>query len=137
MAFTTTTPILPTSSTRRNVVTTSTVRCSASPPQVDQYFPAYRRNKAPVITFNGNEGVRLEMTRIKAFQEVDNDTPPLLDYSDPDQFVPTKPTPPSAISWPSGDGRGVEMNGTKGSFTQPDLKTYGPFPDFFKRSCDS
>ncbi len=131
MAFAT--PTLPTS-TRRTVATT--VRCSAVP-EVEQYYPAYRRNKAPVITFNGSEGVRLEMTRIKAFQEVDDDTPPLLDYSDPDEFVPNKPTPPSAISWPSGDGRGVKMTGTKGSFTQPDLKTYGPFPDFFKRSCDS
>lgn len=105
-------------------------RCSLA--EVEKYFPEYRRNKAPVISFNGEEGIKLQMTRIKAFQEVDNDTPPLLDYSDPDQFAPAKPVPPSAISWPGGDGRGRTMTGTKGSFTQPDLKTYGPFPDFFK-----
>lgn len=129
MAFTAT-PTL-TRTTRRSVV-----RCSVVP-EVDQYYPVYRRNKAPVISFDGNDGVRLEMTRIKSFQELDNDVQPLLDYSDPDEFVPNKPIPPSPISWPSGDGRGVKLSGTKGSFTQPDLKTYGPFPDFFKRSCDA
>lgn len=107
-----------------------TPRCSIA--EVEKYYPEYARNKAPVITFNGTEGIKLQMVRIKAFQEVDRDTPPLLDYSDPEQFQPVKPVPPSAISWPGGDGRGKTMTGTKGSFTQPDLKTYGPFPDFFK-----
>lgn len=56
----------------------------------------------------------------------------LFDYTTEDTFVPDKPVPPSAISWPSGDGRGKECKGTKGSFNQPNLKLYGPFPDFFK-----
>lgn len=121
-------------STRASQTARVVPRCSVA--EVEKYFPAYRRNKAPVISFNGEEGIKLQMTRIKAFQEVDNDTPPLLDYSDPEQFAPVKPVPPSAISWPGGDGRGRTMTGTKGSFTQADLKTYGPFPDFFKvRIC--
>lgn len=99
---------------------------------VSKNFPAYRRNKAPVIEFDGDAGFRISMERVKAFAEVDADTEPLLDYSDPDVFNPTKPGAPSAISWPSGDGRTATMTGTMGSFTQPNLKTYGPFPDFFK-----
>eukprot|EP00171_Calliarthron_tuberculosum_P002360 IDg2360t1 len=103
---------------------------------VTKNYPPYRRNKAPVIKFEGVDAFRISMERISAFTEVDADTAPLLDYSDPDVFVPSKPTPPSAISWPSGDGRSVSMRGTRGSFTQPNLKTYGPFPDFYKvRSC--
>lgn len=117
-------------STRTARTARVTLRCSVA--EVEKYFPAYRRNKAPVISFNGEEGIKLQMTRIKAFQEVENGTPPLLDYSDPEQFTPVKPVPPSVISWPGGDGRGKTMTGTKGSFTQADLKTYGPFPDFFK-----
>ncbi len=99
---------------------------------VEEKFPTYRQNKAPVITFNGNLGIRLSMERIGAFTEVDEDTPPLLNYADPDVFIPNKPVPPSAISWPSGDGRGMKLSGSKSRFTRPNLKTYGPFPDFFK-----
>lgn len=103
---------------------------------VTKNYPAYRRNKAPVIEFDGSNGFRISMVRVKAFAELDADTEPLLDYSDPGVFVPTKTSPPSAISWPAGDGRGVSMRGTRGSFTQPNLKTYGPFPDFYKvRFC--
>ena len=74
----------------------------------------------------------MAMTFVDAFTEVDKTAEPLLDYSDEDVFVPSKPVPPSPISWPSGDGRGKECGGTDGSFTQPDLQKYGPFPDFFK-----
>ena len=39
-------------------------------------------------------------------------------------------------SWPSGDGRRRGVEGTVGSFSQPNLRIYGPFKDFYKRSCD-
>ncbi|PXF49016.1 hypothetical protein BWQ96_01154 [Gracilariopsis chorda] len=104
---------------------------------VDEKYPTYARNRAPFISFDGETGIRLEMKPVQQFALVDKTTEPLFDYSDPDEFKPNKPVPPSPISWPSGDGRGKKMNGTKGYFTQPNLKEYGPFPDFFKRSCDS
>lgn len=99
---------------------------------VDKYFPVYQKHRAPVIEFNGVEGISVAMPRLKAFTEVDKDEAPLFSYLGDDEFVPNKPVPPSPISWPGGDGRGNVMNGTKGSFTQPNLKDYGPFPDFFK-----
>lgn len=52
------------------------------------------------------------------------------------QFIPNKPAPSPGAGWSSGDGRRVPMKGTTGSFTQPNLRQYGPFPDFLKRSCD-
>lgn len=107
-------------------------RMSSELSPVETYFPVYQRNRAPTITFDGEEGISVSMAPIKAFVDVDKNAPPLLDYSGPDDFVPSKPVPPSAISWPSGDGRGMKIVGTKGSFTQPNLKKYGPFPDFFK-----
>lgn len=110
----------------------ATPKCSL--PEVEKNYPLHRRSKAPVISFNGDQGVRVSLERIAAFAEIDADTPPLLDYSDPGAFVPSKPTAPSAISWPAGDGRGMELSGDKGNFTQADLKKYGPFPDFFKVS---
>lgn len=58
----------------------------------------------------------------------------LFDYDDR-EFKASKVESVGA-AWPSGDGRRVEMKGTMGSFTQPNLRTYGPFPDFFKRSCE-
>jgi len=54
----------------------------------------------------------------------------------PPQFIPNKPGPSPGTAWSSGDGRQVALKGTKGSFTQPDLRRYGPFQDFYKRSCD-
>lgn len=104
---------------------------------VEDYFPVYKRNQAPFISFDGEQGISLQMKPVKAFQESDTTEPTLFSYVDSDTFIPSKVTPPSPISWPSGDGRGVPMSGTEGSFTQPNLKEYGPFPDFFKRSCDS
>lgn len=98
----------------------------------ESFYPLYRRNRAPTIVVKGEDAVSISMAPIEAFADVDITTPPLLDYSDPDEFVPDIPVPPSAISWPAGDGRGNECNGTKGSFDQADLKKYGPFPDFFK-----
>lgn len=52
------------------------------------------------------------------------------------QFISNKPAPSPGAGWSSGDGRRVPMKGTTGSFTQPNLRQYGPFPDFLKRSCD-
>lgn len=99
---------------------------------VDQYFPVYQRNRAPTITFDGEAGVSMSMTPVKAFAEADITDAPLFSYADPDEFVPNKPVPPSPISWPSGDGRGKPMSGGKGYFSQPNLTTYGPFQDFYK-----
>lgn len=99
---------------------------------VERYFPAYQRHRAPVIAFDGQQGVSVAMPPIAAFAEADRDAAPLFDYSD-GAFVPDKPVPPSPISWPAGDGRGVVLEGaTKGFFSQPNLREYGPFPDFFK-----
>ena len=127
------------SSTARAHSARSTVRCSM-PAEVEEYFPAYRRNKAPLISFDSEVGVLLENKRVTAFKELDDeDSGPLLSgiYDEPDSFTKKHPVPPSAQSWPSGDGRKKKISGDKGNFTQPDLKNYGPFPDFFKRSCDS
>lgn len=99
---------------------------------VESYFPAYERHRAPLITFDGEKGVSVAMPPVGSFEEVDKTAAPLLDYSDPDAFVPNKPVPPSAISWPGGDGRGNVIKSRTGSFTQPNLKEYGPFPDFYK-----
>lgn len=99
---------------------------------VEAFYPVYRRNRAPTITITGDTSVSVSMAPIKAFVEVDKTAPLLFDYSDPADFIPNKPVPPSPISWPSGDGRGVECKGTKGSFDQADTRKYGPFPDFFK-----
>lgn len=67
--------------------------------------------------------------------------PPTLSISVPacpldPQFISNKPAPSPGAGWSSGDGRRVPMKGTTGSFTQPNLRQYGPFPDFLKRSCD-
>lgn len=102
---------------------------------VDENYPLYERYRAPVITVKGDVGVSVGMEVIPAFCEIDKNTPPLLDYSDEFEFEPNKPLPPSAISWPSGDGRGNDLKGVRSFFTQPNLKTYGPFPDFFKVRC--
>lgn len=110
----------------------SRVKMSSAEDVVNKYYPLRVRHRAPTITFDGVVGIRLSMKPIAAFVEVDKDTPSLFDYSDPNEFVPNKPVPPSAISWPSGDGRGVAMKGYKGFFVQPNLKEYGPFPDFYK-----
>lgn len=99
---------------------------------VDEKYPIYLRNRAPFIRFDGESGISLEMKPVQQFASVDKTTEPIFDYSDPDEFKPNKPVPPSDISWPSGDGRGKKMTGTKGFFTQPNLREYGPFPDFFK-----
>lgn len=99
---------------------------------LDTYYPIYRRYRAPTITIKGDESVSVSMAPIKAFTDIEKSAAPLLDYSNPSDFVPDIPVPPSAISWPSGDGRGNECNGSKGSFDQADVKKYGPFPDFFK-----
>lgn len=107
-------------------------RMSGELSAVDTYFPVYQRNRAPTIKFDGEAGISVSMAPIRAFTTADRDATPLFSYADPDTFVPNKPVPPSDQAWPSGDGRGVPMKGTKGSFTQPNLKKYGPFPDFFK-----
>lgn len=120
---------LPSSRTRHRQVC---VRMSDAAKVVDDNYPVYVRNRAPFITFDGQKGISLAMKPVKQFAIVDAGTPPLFDYSAPDDFKPEKPTPPSPISWPSGDGRTVRMRGSRGSFNQPNLKTYGPFPDFFK-----
>lgn len=99
---------------------------------VNKYYPIYQRNRAPQISFDGQRGVSMSMAPVKAFAEVDKTEDTLFDYSDEDEFVPVKNVPPSPISWPSGDGRGKKMRGTTGSFTQPNLKYYGPYPDFYK-----
>lgn len=101
---------------------------------VDRNFPVYERNRAPTITFNGKEGISVDMAPIQAFCDVDRNEAPLFDYSAKDAFKPNKPEPPSAISWPSGDGRGKPCEGYVSEFTQPNLKEYGPFPDFYKVS---
>eukprot|EP00168_Porphyra_purpurea_P011693 TRINITY_DN297_c0_g2_i1.p2 TRINITY_DN297_c0_g2~~TRINITY_DN297_c0_g2_i1.p2 ORF type:complete len:143 (+),score=55.93 TRINITY_DN297_c0_g2_i1:121-549(+) len=103
--------------------------------EVEVYYPKVKRHEAPFISFDGEKGVKLEMKRVAAFTEVDNDAESLFDY-DVDRFIPNKPEPSPGTAWPSGDGRRVPLKGTKGSFTQPDLRRYGPFPDFYKRSCD-
>ncbi|CAN8063833.1 unnamed protein product [Agarophyton chilense] len=103
---------------------------------VDEKYPLYARSKAPFISFNGKDGIYLENKPVKQFALVDKTSEPLFDYSDPGDFKPDKPQSPSAISWPSGDGRGISIKGTKGSFNQANIKEYGPFQDFFKRSCD-
>lgn len=90
---------------------------------------------APFISFDGEKGFKLEMKRVAAFAEVDDDAGSLFDY-DVDRFIPNKPAPSPGAGWSSGDGRRVPMKGTTGSFTQPNLRQYGPFPDFLKRSCD-
>lgn len=125
--------------------TSATPRCRQGPATgvsmsaesvVDKYFPTYVRNRAPTIVITGKESVSLSMAPIAAFTDVDKTAAPLLDYSDPDDFVVNKPVPPSAISWPSGDGRSdPDFVGVKGRFNQPNLTKYGPFPDFFKVSC--
>lgn len=102
---------------------------------VDKYYPLYRRYRAPTIVVDGEKGISVSMAPIVAFEETDKTDAPLFDYNG-GEFIANKPVPPSSISWPSGDGRGVAMGGTAGSFTQPNLKDYGPFPDFFKVSFD-
>lgn len=136
-AFVAVSPVLTSPRVSRPTFTTAT-RMSAQS-VVEKYYPVYRRHKAPVIEFRGDTGIALNMVFISAFAEVDKDAPPLLDYSDPDAFVANKAVPPSAISWPSGDGRGnTDFKGVGSAFTQPNLKTYGPFPDYFKvSSCIS
>lgn len=138
-AFITPTPLsLSLTPTRKPV--TSSPRMSASSVDADaivnKYFPLYQRSRAPLISIDGTQGVSVSMTPVVAFTETDKTDEPLFSYEDPDSFVPDKPVPPSDISWPSGDGRGTLIKGSRGSFTQPNLKFYGPFPDFFKRSCD-
>lgn len=103
---------------------------------VDEYFPTYERNRAPTISFDGEKGVSLSMAPIQAFTEVDRNEAPLFDYSSEDDFKPNKSVPPSPISWPSGDGRGKPCQGYLSEFIQPNLKEYGPFPDFYKVSFD-
>lgn len=109
---------------------------------VDRYFPPSRRDRAPTIEVT-DVYVSLSMAPVAAFTTADKDAPLLLDYSDPNEFVPSKPTAPSAISWPSGDGRSNEFKGVASDFDQPNLKLYGPFPDFYKvsstlyRHCDA
>lgn len=100
----------------------------------EQYYPVYRRNQAPYITFDGNTGFKLEMKAVSSFRETDKTEDTLFNYNSDDVFEPKKTTPPSPISWPSGDGRGVPMTGPQGAFTQPNVKEYGPFPDFYKVS---
>ncbi|KAK1858559.1 hypothetical protein I4F81_001160 [Pyropia yezoensis] len=103
--------------------------------EVDVYYPFEKRHEAPFISFDGENGVKLEMKRVAAFAEVDDDAGSLFDY-DVDRFISNKPAPSPGAGWSSGDGRRVPMKGTTGSFTQPNLRQYGPFPDFLKRSCD-
>eukprot|EP00177_Eucheuma_denticulatum_P004607 GFKZ01008383.1.p1 GENE.GFKZ01008383.1~~GFKZ01008383.1.p1 ORF type:complete len:143 (-),score=4.97 GFKZ01008383.1:1389-1817(-) len=103
---------------------------------VNKYFPLYQRSRAPLISIDGSQGVSVSMAPVVAFTETDKTDPLLFSYDDPDSFVPNKPVPPSDISWPSGDGRSTLIKGSRGSFNQANLKFYGPFPDFFKRSCD-
>lgn len=107
-------------------------KMSAAEETIDKYYPTYLRYKAPEIKIIPNEGVSMAMSTVEAFETVDKNTEPLLDYTNDDVFIPNIPVPPSAISWPSGDGRGKECDGTVGSFNQGDLRFYGPFPDFFK-----
>lgn len=133
-AFITATPVL--SSTTASSVS-STNKCTqtrmAAQDVVDKYFPAYQRNRAPTIEIIPDTAVSLSMAPIEAYATVDKTDAPLLDYANPNEFVPNKPVPPSAISWPSGDGRSdPNFKGTPSSFDQPNLKLYGPFPDFFK-----
>mmetsp|Transcript_8039 Transcript_8039/g.17286 ORF Transcript_8039/g.17286 Transcript_8039/m.17286 type:complete len:143 (+) Transcript_8039:40-468(+) len=104
---------------------------------VAEKYPIYVKNKAPFIVFDpidGEQGVKLEMVEVPAFATSDDSAGTLFDYDD-GKFKPSPP-PNMGIAWPSGDGRGTKMTGTKGYYSQPNLKEYGPFPDFFKRSCD-
>lgn len=123
---------LPAPASRTRVASCPRMADSSPTAVVDFYFPVYQRNRAPTITFDGEDAVSMSMSPVKAFAEANKTDAPLFSYADPDEFVVNKPVPPSPISWPAGDGRGNPMKGTKGSFTQPDLKFYGPFPDFYK-----
>nr|7Y7A_AA Chain AA, Linker4 [Porphyridium purpureum]7Y7A_AW Chain AW, Linker4 [Porphyridium purpureum]7Y7A_EA Chain EA, Linker4 [Porphyridium purpureum]7Y7A_EW Chain EW, Linker4 [Porphyridium purpureum] len=100
---------------------------------VNAAYPKNIKNKAPVISFDGKKGVKLEMVTLQTFAGDDSEDT-LFDYSS-GKFMPQKPAD-MGIAWPSGDGRQAEMKGGKGSFNQPDLRKYGPFPDFLKRSMD-
>jgi len=93
---------------------------------------------APYIVFDpidGEKGVKLELKEVPVFASDDADLGETLFDYDNGKFKPVK-APNMGIAWPSGDGRRIKMTGTKGYYAQPNLKEYGPFPDFFKRSCD-
>mmetsp|Transcript_8807 Transcript_8807/g.23101 ORF Transcript_8807/g.23101 Transcript_8807/m.23101 type:complete len:143 (-) Transcript_8807:361-789(-) len=101
-------------------------------------FPLVLKNKAPYIVFDpidGEKGVKLELKEVPVFASDDADLGETLFDYDNGKFKPVK-APNMGIAWPSGDGRRIKMTGTKGYYAQPNLKEYGPFPDFFKRSCD-
>lgn len=125
-------PVLPTRGLPRSRASMNTPRCAL--PEVEQNYPEYLRNKAPHISFSGESGIFFSMERVKAFTE-DTGEPPLFNYYEKN-WSEDKPATPSPISWPSGDGRKVEMEGLISTFTQPNLREYGPFPDYLKRSCD-
>eukprot|EP00172_Hildenbrandia_rubra_P000300 Plantae.Rhodophyta-Hildenbrandia_rubra.ctg11379.p1 GENE.Plantae.Rhodophyta-Hildenbrandia_rubra.ctg11379~~Plantae.Rhodophyta-Hildenbrandia_rubra.ctg11379.p1 ORF type:complete len:142 (+),score=4.24 Plantae.Rhodophyta-Hildenbrandia_rubra.ctg11379:256-681(+) len=102
---------------------------------ITQYYPPSTRSRAPFITISPDRNsLRLEMKPVETFVNQADDKGTLFDYDDR-EFKASKVESVGA-AWPSGDGRRVEMKGTMGSFTQPNLRTYGPFPDFFKRSCE-
>mmetsp|Transcript_36269 Transcript_36269/g.88596 ORF Transcript_36269/g.88596 Transcript_36269/m.88596 type:complete len:130 (-) Transcript_36269:107-496(-) len=104
----------------------SRVRMSAES-VVEYYFPEGKRNMAPEISFSGDQ---VSVGSIEVVPKPE----PLLSYPS-DVFIPDE-VPDMGVAWPSGDGRQEDMTGTKGSFDQGNLKEYGPFPDFLKRSCD-
>jgi hypothetical protein len=97
----------------QRAVSATTPRCVA---EADKYFPAAKRNAAPHISFSGKSGVFLSMKRVEAFCNVDKSEQPLFEYGEKN-WAADKPTAPNSIAWPGGDGRGVPMSGTRGSFT--------------------
>jgi hypothetical protein len=108
---------LPTRSSRAASV--NILRCSV--PEADANFPVYQRNAAPHISFSGTSGIFFSMKRVEAFTE-DTGEPPLFEYGEKN-WAADKPTPPNSIAWPGGDGRAVEMTGSRGSFTVGDEKS--------------
>lgn len=91
----------------------STPHCSA----VDENYPAYLRNAAPHISFDGVSGIRFSMARVKAFTEDTGEEPLFADVYGEVDWAAKKPVPAGPIAWPAGDGRDVNMTGTKGFFT--------------------
>lgn len=132
-AFITAVPLSTTTSTVTKINKCSTTSMAAAEETVEKYYPAYRRDRAPKIVISPDTSVSVAMSPVDAFTTIDKSEPSLLDYSNPSDFVVKKSTSPSAISWPSGDGRSdPDFVGVPSQFDQPNLKSYGPFPDFSK-----
>eukprot|EP00168_Porphyra_purpurea_P011692 TRINITY_DN297_c0_g1_i8.p2 TRINITY_DN297_c0_g1~~TRINITY_DN297_c0_g1_i8.p2 ORF type:complete len:127 (-),score=18.32 TRINITY_DN297_c0_g1_i8:137-517(-) len=74
--------------------------------------------RLPLSVFDGEKGVKLEMKRVAAFTEVDNDAESLFDY-DVDRFIPNKPEPSPGTAWPSGDGRGCRSRAPRAPSRSP------------------